>query len=84
MNIIKKQAQTPEVIKKHKEIEKYAETDIKQVPKELVEDVLFYKNSIEELKDAAKQLSERQFMQLVEYSSWTVEESLEFYHKHCK
>lgn len=82
---IKTPEQKAEALKRKKEIERYANVEIEQIPDNLKEDVIFYKKSLEKLKDAAKELSERQFMQLVEYStSWTVEEKLEFYHNYCK
>lgn len=45
----------------------------------------FKAKALEKLAKAAKTLTERQFMLLVEYdTSWTIEEKLKFYRTHCK
>lgn len=50
--------------------------------KELVKSI---KKSKPPLEDLCKEVTEREFMLMLEFdNSWTVEEKLAFYHKHCK
>ena len=72
--------------KEEQELKKY-EGRIDNLPKDIQKRLIRYvaeksrrKNNLEKL---AREMSERQFMMLLEFDdSWTIEEKLEYYHKH--
>lgn len=72
--------------KEEQELKKY-EGRIDNLPKDIQKRLIRYvaeksrrKNNLEKL---AQEMSERQFMMLLEFDdSWTIEEKLEYYHKY--
>ena len=65
------------------ELEKRLKDWPEDIRKRVINDILKRKEKVS-LEESCKQMSERQFMLLVEFdSSWTIEEKLRFYYKNC-